>query len=74
MERMSLAKKVQAEMLRQHFNFNYFQVEVPETGLVQLTGLITSEEEKARLTESVKKVPGVTRVNADVGVLPSGTY
>jgi cytidylate kinase len=72
MERMSLSKKVQAELLRQHFNLNQFHVEVPETGLVQLTGFTTSQDEKDRLTETAKKVPGVARLNAEVAVLQSG--
>ena len=74
MERMSLMKKVQAALLKEHFSYTQFLVEVPEKGLVQLGGYASTEEDKQRMLKIAKKLPGVTKVKDEVGILPPGGY
>jgi cytidylate kinase len=74
MERMSLMKKVQASLLKEHFSHTQFHVEVPEQGLVQITGYTTTEEDKRRMVKAAGKVAGVSKVKDEIGVMPAGAY
>jgi len=74
MERMSLGKRVQAALLKEDFVFSQFHVEVPEKGVVQLTGFTTMEEDKTRMVDSARKVAGVSQVREEVSILPGGRY
>jgi cytidylate kinase len=74
MERMSLVKKVQASLLKEHFSYSQFHVEVPEQGLVQISGYTTTEDEKKRMVKTAGKVPGVSKVKDEIGVMPAGAY
>jgi cytidylate kinase len=74
MERMSLMKKVQASLLKEHFSHTQFHVEVPEQGLVQITGYTTTEEDKNRMVKAARKVAGVSKVKDEIGVMPAGAY
>jgi cytidylate kinase len=44
MERMSLMKRVQADLLKDGFGYSQFHVDVPEQGLVQITGYASRVE------------------------------
>jgi cytidylate kinase len=74
MERMSLVKKVQASLLKEHFSYSQFHVEVPEQGLVQISGYTTTEDERKRMVKTAAKVPGVSKVRDEIGVMPAGAY
>lgn len=74
MERMSLAKKVEAALLKEQFGFTQFHVEVPEKGTVLIYGYASTADNKKRMTEVAKKVEGVTKVVDEVGVMPPGGY
>jgi cytidylate kinase len=66
MERLSLSKRVQAAVMKNSLNPLDFHVEVPERGVVQITGSINPLESKDRLLEVVKAVPGVREVRSDI--------
>ncbi len=68
MERLSLLKRVQAAIMKNSLNPLDFHVEVPEKGVVQITGSINPLESKDRLLEAVKAVPGVSDVRSDIVV------
>ena len=74
MDRMSLAKRVQAALLSENYVFTQFHIEVHEKGVVQLTGVTTTEEDKRRMVESTRKVPGVSEVREEVSILRGGRY
>jgi cytidylate kinase len=74
MERMSLGKKVEAALLNEQFSLTQFHVEVPEKGVVQIYGYTTTEDNKKQMLEAAGRVPGVSGVIDEVGVLPPGAY
>jgi len=74
MERMSLMKKVQAALLKERFSYSQFHVDIPEQGLVEITGYTTTEEEKRRMVRAARDVPGVSKVKDEIGIMPSGAY
>jgi cytidylate kinase len=74
MERMALLKKVQAALLKEHFGSTQFNVDVPEKGVVHLLGFAVNQEKKNQMIAAAKKVPGVSKVRDDIGILPPGGY
>lgn len=74
MERMSLVKKVEAALLKEQFGFTQFHVEVPERGTVHVYGYTNTADNKRRMLETAKNVPGVSKIVDEVGVLPPGGY
>lgn len=75
MENLSLARRVQAEVLENEvssdiFHRHMFNIEVPEKGVVLVSGYVDTEEARARFLRVVKGVPGVAEVRSEVGVLP----
>jgi cytidylate kinase len=74
-ERMTLQKTVQAAMAKaglQYYSFS--RVDVPEKGKVVITGLASTEEEKARILQTAKGAPGVTSVKDEINVQPIAGY
>jgi osmotically-inducible protein OsmY len=74
MERMSLTKRVQASLLKDGFSYSQFNVDVPEQGLVQVTGYVATEEDKGRMLKVIRNIPGVTEIKDAVGLMPVGGY
>jgi hypothetical protein len=74
MERMSLIKRVQASLLKDGFSYSQFNVDVPEQGLVQVTGYAATEEDKGRMLKVIRNIPGVTEIKDEVGIMPVGAY
>ena len=72
MERMALMKKVEAALLKERFSLSQFHVEVPEKGVAQIYGYANTADTKKGMLEVASKVPGVSKVIDDVGVLPPG--
>jgi osmotically-inducible protein OsmY len=70
MARLSLGKRVQAELLRNNFDLALLSIEVADQGLVHLGGVMKTEEKKKRLTDVVRKVPGVSDVQSGIIVMP----
>jgi len=68
MERMSLVKKVQAAILKNNISPLEFHIEVPEKGVVYITGSINPLESVGNLLEVVRAVPGVAEVKSEIVV------
>jgi cytidylate kinase len=69
MERLSLGKKIEAEMLKHNFSPLQFHVEVPEKGKVLLTGWTRSPEARERLLQVVKSVSGVSDITHEIVIV-----
>jgi cytidylate kinase len=77
MERLSLSRRVDAAVLGSNlspeaFRRDMFHIEVPEKGVVHITGVTHVEGADERLLTVVKGVPGVTDVRSNVVVVPPG--
>jgi hypothetical protein len=72
MEKLSLLKKVEAAVIRDNLNPQELAIDVPEPGVVRLTGLINPMRTVAGVTELIKSVAGVEQVicEADRHPLP----
>jgi cytidylate kinase len=68
MKRLTLERKIHAELLENNIDISTLQVTVPEIGKANLTGMAVSQEEKNRIAEIVKNVHGISHVNADLSV------
>ena len=68
MERMSLLKKVRAAILKNNISSLEFQIEIPENGVVQITGSLNPLESESNLLEVVKGVQGVKEVRSEIVV------
>ena len=62
MEKLSLLKKVEAAVMKDNINPQELHIEVPEPGMVKLTGLINPMRTVAGVTELIKSVPGVEKI------------
>jgi cytidylate kinase len=62
MERLSLLRRVEAAVLKDNINPQELQIEVPEPGVVKLTGLINPMRTVAGVTELINSVPGVKKI------------
>ena len=62
MEKLSLLKKVEAAVMKDNINPQELQIEVPEPGVVRLTGLINPMRTVAGVTEVIKSVAGVEKI------------
>ena len=74
MEHSSLQRKVDAAIIKNHLtsSFGPFHVEATGKGKVHVTGLTYSNEDRNRVVEVVKSVPGVSEVTDDITVMPPG--
>jgi cytidylate kinase len=62
MEKLSLLKKVEAAVMKDNINPQELQIDVPEPGVVRLTGLINPMRTVAGVTEVIKSVAGVEKI------------
>jgi len=62
MEKMSLLKRVEAAILKNNINPQELFFEVPETGILKITGLINPMRTVGGVLEIVRAVPGVKDV------------
>jgi cytidylate kinase len=70
MERLSLEKRVEAALLRAKISLRELNVEVIETGVVQLSGWLSPFVSKTGLEEIVRGVKGVSEVKLDISAVP----
>jgi len=70
MERLSLLKRVEASIIKNRISTLELNIDVPEKGVVYLTGTINPLESEAHVIEIAKGVPGVLEVRSDVTVPP----
>ena len=69
-ERLSLAKRIEASLSELDLKPLGLGVEVPEKGVVHISGIIYNHEDKERIPKVVRGIPGVERVDMDVMVMP----
>jgi len=72
MERLSQEKRIEAAIMEQNINPLLLHIEVPEIGVVDISGTTYSLEEKERIADIIKEVPGIREVRGEVSVIPSG--
>jgi len=70
MELKSLEKRVEAALIRSNISTNDFHIEVPEKGVVKVTGWTQMQAHQDRVLHVVQGVPGVTKVESDIKVIP----
>jgi cytidylate kinase len=68
MNRLSLAKKIEAELLKNSLFVHNLNIEVLENGVVNVTGTALTAERKNRVLRAVKEVPGVEDVSMSLYV------
>jgi cytidylate kinase len=69
MERMSMERKVHAELLDNGIFSKMISVEVRETGTVNIFGLANSANEKAKILEIVGNMKGIKKVDENILVV-----
>jgi cytidylate kinase len=62
MEKLSLLKKVEAAVMKDNINPQELKIDVPQPGVVKLTGLINPMRTAAGVTELIESVAGVKKV------------
>jgi cytidylate kinase len=72
MERLSLEKKIEAALMENNITFSMLNVEVQVKGTARIAGLLYNSEDKDRISDVVKSVAGITDVESNVSVMPSG--
>jgi len=72
MEKLTLLKRVEAEILKDNVNPQELFFEVPEPGIVKITGLINPMRTVGGILEIVKSVPGVKQVICEAERHPLG--
>jgi CMP/dCMP kinase len=70
MERMSLAKRVEAALLRSKISLRELNIEVIERGVVLVSGWLSPFVSKTGLQEVVRGVRGVSEVKLDISAVP----
>jgi len=68
MKRLSLERKVHAELLENNIDVSTLNIVIPEMGTADITGMAVSQEEKNQIPEIARNVDGITHVNADLSV------
>jgi cytidylate kinase len=72
MERLSLAKRIEAALCEKGVALSVLNVEVPQKGTAFVRGVVYSPEEKERIPGVVKAVPGVSEVKVEVATVAGG--
>jgi len=72
MERLSQRKRVEAAVLENNINPMLLTIEVPETGVVSVSGTTYSPEERERILDIIKGVSGVTEIRGAIAIMPPG--
>ena len=70
MERLSQKKKIEAALVENDINLFLLNVDVPEKGVIQITGTVYTEEEKKRITDLTKEIAEISEVRSEVAVVP----
>lgn len=63
MNRLSLAKKIEAELIKNNIYIENLNIEVFENGVVNITGTALTAERKNRVLRVAKDIPEVSEVN-----------
>lgn len=63
MKRLSLAKKIEAELIKNNLFVNNLNIEVLENGVANITGTALTAERKNRVLQILKDMPEISDVN-----------
>ena len=66
MKRLSLEKKIEAELIKNNISVDSLNIEVLENGVANITGTALTAERKNRVLEIVKDIPEVSDVTLSV--------
>ncbi|MCF8095137.1 MAG: cytidylate kinase family protein [Desulfobacteraceae bacterium] len=69
MDRMSLERRIHAALTENEIFSKMISVEVSEPGTVYIYGIVTSENEKARIVDTVKNIKEINKVKNNVVVV-----
>ncbi|MDM8522575.1 cytidylate kinase-like family protein [Desulfococcaceae bacterium HSG8] len=72
MERLSGEKKLQAILLKNEINMSLLHIEVFPDGKAYIGGVAFTKEEKDRITEVTKDIPGVSDIQTEISLMPQG--
>jgi cytidylate kinase len=67
LDRLSLRSRVKAVVRKMSLKPEAFQVEVPATGVVRVSGEMNPLESKDRLLDAIRSIPGVATVHSFIG-------
>ena len=71
MECLSQEKKIRASLIENDINIAMLYIEVPEKGAAEIRGFTYTNDERDRILETAKNLPGISEVKADITVMPS---
>lgn len=74
LERFSKTKRIEASLLEQGLQPKGLQVEMPEKGLVRISGIVENQASKESIAQLVKLTPGVERVDTDMLMVLPASY
>ena len=63
-------KQVHAALLQNDIELSYLNIDVPESGIVRIGGIVFAKEEQIRIEETAKGVAGVSNVQTEIAVSP----
>ncbi len=66
MKRLSLAKRIEAELLKNNLYVQNLNIEMLENNVVNITGTALTAERKNRVMKTVKDIPEVSDINLSV--------
>jgi hypothetical protein len=66
MKRLSLGKKIEAELIKNDIYLHNLNIDVLENGVVDITGTALTSERKSRVLRIVKNMPEVSDVRLSV--------
>jgi hypothetical protein len=69
MERLYQERSIRSVLLKNHANLGLLHVEVPLKGTAAIRGFVHTNEERERVLNVVKSVPGISRVESEISVL-----
>jgi osmotically-inducible protein OsmY len=67
-----LGKKVHAELLKSDIDLKFLHIDVPEPGIAKISGMVLTTDDQARIKEIVESVAGVSSVQSNVVLMPTG--
>ncbi len=72
MERLALAKRIEAELLKHEIDLKFVTIEIREGGQADISGLVFTPAMVAEMPDIVRCVPGVRKVDSRVMLMPAG--
>jgi osmotically-inducible protein OsmY len=72
MERLAHARQVKAALRELGIRQLGLRIEVPEKGVVQISGALYDPEDEQRIPDRVKTIAGVEKIRMDVVLIPAG--